>query len=40
VAIVGVGLLALYWAISWGLWTTSVHDLHTIVDSFSNQGAA
>ena len=40
VAIVGVGLLVLYWAISWGLWTGAVHDLKAIVDSFSSQGAA
>jgi type IV/VI secretion system ImpK/VasF family protein len=40
VAIVGVGLLALYWVLSWGLWTGAVHDLRAIVDSFSGQGAA
>jgi type IV/VI secretion system ImpK/VasF family protein len=40
VAIVGAGLLALYWFLSWGLWTGAVHDLKAIVDSFSAQGAA
>ena len=40
VAVVGAGLLALYWILSYGLWTGAVHDLHAIVDSFSGQGAA
>jgi type IV/VI secretion system ImpK/VasF family protein len=35
VAIVGAGLLALYWVLSWGLWSGAVHNLRALVGTFS-----
>jgi type IV/VI secretion system ImpK/VasF family protein len=39
VAIVGAGLLLLYWTLSWAVWTVNVGELRDTVDSFSERSA-